>query len=345
VAAVPVVDDRALVSRIVAAYRSACQTPLGSTASFWFNSHADPKREIHNALMRDDPDQITRILRDPGSSALFYGFETLVKPGMYPTVPVDFWDYQAPYDALQCLAEALGVYRLENPENRYYGVPTAGQVTNPTADEILKDVEGRLGFVVDFPNLFVGETGLATARGVITYRVVQALYQTRRILDLTHGATGTGIAEIGGGLGRTAYYSWRAGLRDYTIVDLPMTAVSQAYFLGRTLGPDAVCMFGEDRPGIRLLPPAAFLGADNKYDLVVNVDSLTEMAADTARGYCQAIKTRAGLFLSVNHETNPFTVREICTDVGLRAVSRNPYWMRRGYVDEVFAGPGTSAQP
>ena len=59
-----------------------------------------------------------------------------------------------------------------------------------------------------------------------------------------------------------------------------------AYFLGRTLGEKAIRLFGEEEgPGIRILPPAAFLAAADRYDLVVNVDSLTEMARDRAVSY------------------------------------------------------------
>ncbi len=57
------------------------------------------------------------------------------------------------------------------------------------------------------------------------------------------------VLEIGAGLGRTAYYAWRAGIRHYTIVDVPLTAVAQADFLGRTLGPEALTLAGEDAGG------------------------------------------------------------------------------------------------
>jgi hypothetical protein len=62
-------------------------------------------------------------------------------------------------------------------------------------------------------------------------------------------------------LGRTAFYAKQFRLRNYTIVDLPMTSVAQANFLGGALGADDVCLFGEDRHGIRIIPPAAFLDA------------------------------------------------------------------------------------
>ena len=34
-------------------------------------------------------------------------------------------------------------------------------------------------------------------------------------------------------------------------------------------------------------------------------------------------------------EGNPFTVREVCAKVGMPVMSRTPYWLRRGYVEEV----------
>ena len=68
--------------------------------------------------------------------------------------------------------------------------------------------------------------------------------------------------------------------------------------LGRALGPDAIRLFGEDGSGVRILPPPVFLEGDDTYDLVVNVDSLTELAPDVARSYAEAIRARAALFLS-----------------------------------------------
>ena len=159
------------------------------------------------------------------------------------------------------------------------------------------------------PNPYPNEVGLKTSRGVASYRAVQALYQAYRVAELVRDRPNARVIEIGGGLGRTAFYAHQFGLRDYTLIDLPMTNVAQAYFLGRVLGADAICLCGENRPGIRIQPPAVFLDAADRYDLVVNVDALPEMAADTATAYCQAIKARADIFLSINHEYNALTVR------------------------------------
>jgi hypothetical protein len=105
---------------------------------------------------------------------------------------------------------------------------------------------------------------------------VQAIYQAWRIFSLVEGNIEVRVAEIGAGIGRTALYAKKLGVRDYTIVDLPISAVAQANFLSRALGADEVCLFGEDRRGVRILPPAAFLDGSDHYDIVVNVDSLAK---------------------------------------------------------------------
>jgi hypothetical protein len=66
---------------------------------------------------------------------------------------------------------------------------------------------------------------------------------------------------------------------------------------------------------------------------------MTEMAASTAKDYWRAISKRASVFLSINHEFNEFTVREIINSTPGLDVSRTPYWLRRGYVEEVVALP------
>ena len=327
------VDDADLVDRIISAYKLADQTAVGSTESMWFRFLAEPKKPIHEALMRGDRDYLVAILRQPDLSALFFGFEYTYHVGLPKTQDLrDFWEYQSCYDTLCSLAEAICLKPLPNPENYYHVDPP--EPVSP--DQLIEEIENAFGFPLQFPNPFIGEIGLATSRGVITHRAVQALYQSWRIADLTKQAENPRVLEIGAGLGRTAYYAIQFGIRDYTVIDLPITAVAQAYFLGRALGPDAICLFGEDRPGIRVLPPAAFLDSNDHYDLVVNANSLTEMAVDTARAYCAAIRERASLFLSINHEVNAFTARTVCVAAGLKAVSRSPYWMRRGYVEELF---------
>jgi hypothetical protein len=135
-------------------------------------------------------------------------------------------------------------------------------------------------------------------------------------------------------MGRNAYYCRQFGLHDYTLVDLPMTNVAQANFLGRASM--EMSLHGEPGGGVRILPPEAFFAGNDHYDLAVNVDSLTELSGETALRYCQHIKARAGLFLSINHEACPLPVRSAAAAAGMTAAGRVPYWLRSGYVDELF---------
>jgi putative sugar O-methyltransferase len=174
----------------------------------------------------------------------------------------------------------------------------------------------------------------------MAYRVPQAIYQAHRIRQLTHGIDNPSVLEIGGGLGRTAFYARQLGITDYTIVDLPLSSLSQGNFLGRVLGPEQVAVLGEpeinEESRTKLVSPAAFLGSQRRYDLVVNIDSMTEMSREVATAYIRHISANADRFLSINHESNPFTVRELLLEQKLaRPVPRTPYPMRDGYVEEI----------
>jgi putative sugar O-methyltransferase len=178
---------------------------------------------------------------------------------------------------------------------------------------------------------------LVSSRGIVSFRVPQALYQAWRIAQLLKGVDKPRVLEIGGGLGRTAFYARQFGIRDYTIIDIPVSSLAQGYFLGRTLGEEQVSLFGETAGAeqVKIMPPGFFLDGTDRYDLVVNVDSLTEIGRVAADQYWSAIEARASKFLSINHEANEFTVAQLISEAGHSAVSRTPYWMRRGFVEEV----------
>lgn len=325
------VDDAEIVKRIIAAYQASLPTPA-SAPGFWDSQFFDLKRPIHDALVAGDFDTVQSLLRDPARTDLFYGFDNLARTLLSNATTEERVHGIGMYQELLQLSEALGARRLWLPP------PEADKrEALPDVDTLLCAIDRVVGFRVDFPNPFPDEVGLATSRGVASYRAVQALYQARRLLSATRGNTGARVVEIGAGLGRTALYARRLGMLNYTIVDLPISAVAQAYFLGRALGPDEICLYGEDRPGIRILPPGAFLAASDRYDVAMNVDSLTEMAYATASAYCEAIKARAALFISISHEQSLFTARDVCAEAGMKMLTRTPYWLRRGYVDEEYS--------
>ena len=200
---------------------------------------------------------------------------------------------------------------------------------------LLLDIENVLEINLQFPSPFPGENGLSTSHGLVTYRAVNAIYQAHRVNQLT---LGRGCClEIGGGVGRTAFFAKMMGVTDYTLVDLPMTIVGQALFLMATLGSDAVWLIGEpvekQHGCIRLVPPAFVSDTSERFDLVLNVDSFTEMDQVHAKGYIEFAMSNADALLSINHEANQFTVRELAS--GVSSFSRSPYWFRTGYVEEL----------
>jgi hypothetical protein len=333
-------DDRELIERIMAAYRLAVSSFAWDSSSMWAEFFEQHHAEIHQALMAGDSETVSGALRDPASSNLFYGFDSLGPVSDPANDPYAPYTSLITLDRLVSLAEAMGSIKLDHPESYLYRAPRRF-----TADQVIDSIEEALGLELTFPAPFPGERGLSSRRGVIVPRAADALYQAWRVSRLVGARNETArLAEIGGGLGRTALYARSFGLLDYTLVDLPFTAVSSAYFLGRSLGPDAIVCFGEQTDDsdrrIKLLPPEAFFASGADYDLVLNADSLPEVGRETAQRYLAEIASHTRLFLSINHEAGAFTVRELLEEIDLiEQTERFPSWMRPGYTEELLTLP------
>jgi hypothetical protein len=308
----PGVSDHALVESLLRRYRGTFR--LEHYSGMWRKFFERHHRQLHEVFMSGTVEQAAAALRDPMSNMLHYGFENTFK-GVVGHSNQDLGE-------LRQLSVALGADRLENPANPKSPPARLLHFVDrklEVAEDVLRRIDGVVGYVVDFPNIFRGEAGTITARGVAGYRAIHAIYQAAM---LRRGS----VLEIGGGLGRTAYYAARSGIEDYTIVDLPFTAISQGYFLGRALG--------EHR--ISLLSPDEFLQGSRTYDICLNVDSMTEMGREMAERYASAIRTRCKEFISINQEANEFSV----SDLFGRPASRHQYWLRSGYVEERFRFEG-----
>lgn len=324
------IGDGDLVDRVCSAYKHGFQSPMIEGNSFWLSDYAQKKRRIHDSIMAGDIETVAGMLRNPQRSPLFYGFDLLnnVDPPMSAAV-VD-WQRQWVFDNLVRLAEAVGVTRLHYPE------APRSDPSPPDVEEILSSLDAAFGFRIDFPNPFPGEAGLSTSRGIASYRSIQSLYQVWRISQLTDG-TERRVVEIGGGLGRNAYYASKFGFGSFSIVDLPMTSVAQGYYLGRVLGGDRVRLQGEhESKPISLLTPEEYLQQDDRYDLILNVDSLSEMSTEMAVLYLRKSFEISPKLLSINHEYNPYTFPQLLREHFNRSATlRTPYWMRNGYVEEL----------
>jgi hypothetical protein len=233
-------------------------------------------------------------------------------------------------DRILRLAEAVGAQNIWNPE--VSGV----KAESMDIELLLSNIEKKIGAKVEFPNPFPNELGVNTSRGVVGYRAIQALYQAWRLSVLSK-QYGKKIIEIGGGLGRTAFFANRFGLNDYTIVDLPLGIVAQAAFLSCVLGDDAISLPGEKYKvgSIKMETPKSFTSDSTCFDIVINVDSMPEMDLKQANDYVNEISARSKIFLSINHEAGSFKVVDLN---GISSITpyRQPYFLRRGYVEELF---------
>jgi hypothetical protein len=336
--------DLALVERLIAAYRHSAAEFEGFQDSTWRDVFNQRHQAAHSVFMGGRADLAAAILRDPGSSDLFYGFDNLTA-SIYKKIVLAQDDDEC-MDHLIRLAEAIGAQRLDYPMAYIFRGDTPTTLDATSADTIIERIEHALGCTLSFPNPFPEERGILTSRGIVSYRVVPALYQAWRIKQLLKGISRPRVLEIGAGLGRAAYYAWQLGIRDYTIIDIPMTSISQGYFLGRVLGENAVLFAGEaillagdDLPEsgrrVRILPPSRFLATPDHYDLVLNADSFPEFGESIAQGYWKQIESKADIFLSINQESSAYTVRQfIDSSPRIDTYDRHPYWIHKGYVEE-----------
>ena len=331
---ITIIKDEALIARILKAYRLALDLSLDIGDSQWRDYSGYYMAEILPIFRQGDIKAAARILRDPGAGMLYSGFDNSFAATLTDEHLPLYYNATS-LDGLARFAEVVGAIRLDNPESYTFRDLV---VLEPEA--LLAGIARKTGWAFTIPNPFPNEHGVGTSRGVLSQRVPQALYQAWRMKKLLKGVSCPRVLEIGAGLGRAAYYARELGIFDYTIVDLPTTCVSQAYFLGRTLGDDCIVLHGEspDAPEnrVKIVPPDVFLNGTEHYDLVLNADSMTEMDISVARAYRDKIAASSSVFLSINHEANAFRVTDLIEEhPGYEMISRYPCWMRAGYVEEI----------
>jgi hypothetical protein len=308
--------DDTLITRIKAGYRQAVFA-RGQTAGMWRDIDAR-RADLHDALIGNDTTHLRALLSDPLSTDLYYGVD-----GVCRSIFGKLQDDQVfQNDVAAMLRQSLTLLFM---------------TLSGRPDVAFARLDELLGHKVEFPSPFRGEIGLATERGLASERAIAAIYQAALLLKFSGGSSQTrSVVEIGPGMGRTAYYSYRAGFTDYTTIDLPMGVVAQACFLAAALGPDAIWLPGEDP---RLMDGRIKLlhyKPDRTFDIAINVDSLPEMDLSSAFDYVMWINTHARQFISINHEQNPFTVAQLGAACLRPPATRSSHPMRQGYFEEIF---------
>ena len=305
----------------------------------WFNI-ANEYHENFIAKVRANKLNLEIMLDDPSKFNLFYGFDNNCESHL-KTIRPRYIDYfqnnELVIDKILNLAQFLGILRHNNPE-RYMLIGNK----KPNIETLIDKIEERLLIKLNFKNVFPGEEGIKTSRGILSNREIQAIYQAYKIKRICKKNNYKNILEIGGGLGRTAYYCREFGIKNYTLVDLLIPRICQINYLARVVGESEVLSekkisnFRGIEDKIKIVSPNYLFKDDNNFDLVFNSDSITEIDMLTQKKYVNFIKKNTKYFYSINHESNKNKVIDLFDNFKIDEIERNLYWLRKGYLEEHF---------
>jgi len=353
---VPDADDVSIAARLLTAYRTAqadghVGAARGAGRVDLWTAIEQRKHGFATVLERGSARELAAILcnvaRHPAGEGILQGdaeHERIVRDPSYRA----FLALLA-QDTLVSLAEAVGALPVENPAQGMFGTSL-----HRDTGALVAAVEARLGLDLTPPDLDGGLLKLRTPRGMFGERDLNAIFTAHLLTRILRDTEQPCVCEIGAGSGRTAYWSHRFGVRALSLVDLPDVNVVQGYYLLKALPCDRVTLYGEPVPsepeGVRILPAGALASADARhFDLVLNQDSFPEMAPATVRDYLAWVRASAKRLLSINHESKPPYGRdlahasvpeEIARVGGFALEDRFPYWLRRGYVAELYSVVG-----
>lgn len=339
-------DTPAIADRVRRAYSAARSSNVRTEqAGIWKRITEEFGCDFVRALESDSNRDLTQMIPDllrsrhvlgfGAGNADFAALSDLVESKHYGTIFVD---------SLVALAEALGELTIECPEQGNWGANLYRDIA-----ELARMCEQRIGCNLDSPPV-CGAVGIDISGKLWMQRTPQHAYAIQRCCEISKHRKHASVAEIGAGYGGTGLIAARLGL-DYTAYDLPNIAAIQGIYLLCALGQRRVQLFGEARTAehkIALMPYAEFLreDADCSYDVVLNQDSLPEMPEATATAYTRAIPNRTRCFLSINQEAQAdawgtggrqLVVSDLFeSNATMVRVSRHPYWLRRGYVEELY---------
>jgi hypothetical protein len=224
------------------------------------------------------------------------------------------------YDKFLSLLEAVGTIPAFSPEEyqtnnnflKYYAVDI---------DQYFDMLEDHFDCKIVAPAFQGNHFGIQTKRhGVFSDRDIMSLGTAIRIMETYWSKKDITIAEIGAGLGHLTYYLNIFGFKNFTHIEMPTIAVAAKYFIETNM----------PKVEVQHISQQEF---DGDYDLVINIDGLSTFSKDVAVDYLSKTSKNANHFFSVNREFDEFRVFDLCD---MRRISRNPFWYRRGYIEEDY---------
>ena len=324
-----VLDDELLVAIAASISDRLLIEPTSQWKVIWETRHS----EIIKILLSKNTEKLGHFLLNPLGNDLMYGFDNMAKSLDSRLRIENMFSDEQTCDAFISLAEYLSCVRVSSPEAYVSVFPDKVSVED-IVDKIMYSTGILKSGLPPFPNPLVGERGLKTKHGIASYRVPLAIYQAKKVTDL-----GKNICEIGAGLGRTGYYSVLMGAEKYTMGDIPISSLCQSHYMLQNFKREDVALGQESSVGksIKIMGPEEFQKQGEKYDVVLNVDSFTEMGLDAATIYLKQISQCTKYFLSINHENNEFSIIELMENFPeFNKVYRSRCWLRKGYVEELY---------
>ena len=339
-------SDVELCSRLIAAFHRATDEAPPLNGMWTHDVFQERQRSLAEALYAKAPSLLASRLASMFQADFVIGM-ALGSLGLasHKRLSVRFSELSV-MNKLAALAEALGAARTENPEQ---GAIALAYETG-LADLVAR-TEAALGASLDFPDVGAAYGSMAAGR-LITPDSPDQMYGAARVLGAIRAyvqrreGTSVKVVEIGAGYGGMAYWLTQlASDVDYTIIDLPIVNVLQGYFLSKALGAQAVSLYGETPAHLSILPTHALTTVDAPVDVLVNKDSMPEIPCAALYEYLEWAKSACtGVFYSYNQEAGASfdgdpqsIVRESIDEVGgFKCVRRDPSWLRRGYVEEVY---------
>jgi hypothetical protein len=354
-------EDVALCERLIAAYRKASGADGQTTeliSKIW-TAMLGRYGKLLSALESGDAGVLAKTLSTMFREAFVFGVGTGdTYSGSETRIGSRIWS-QRYFEDLVSLAEYVGAARTECVEQG-----EIGWAFKDGAGELIAKIERAVGMPINFPAIGA-PYGIKIGETLITFETPEHIYVAARINEAINSYVGETharaphIVEIGAGFGGTAHWllKLRRNVGSYTIVDLPPINVLQGYFLAKAFGAENVSLYGEDgldsndavpaRTRINVRPAHALDAVDIEgVDVLINENSMPEMPQHVVENYLAWAKQRVrGIFYSYNHEAySPFEsvpqvlVPEVLERIGgFKRLSRNYSWVRRGYVEEIYA--------
>jgi hypothetical protein len=376
--AAPTPEDVALCERLIKAYRRATDTELsksGAVSEIW-TTMLTRYGKLQKALEEGRAENLAQTLSSMFREAFLFGISTAdTYPGSQTRLGRRIWSQRCLED-LVSLAEYVGAVRTECLEQGEIGWAFKDGAEALIA-KIERAIGTPVNFpLIGAPyGIKIGDALVTFETPEHIYVATRINEAINAYVAETHNNNGGGVAvsphivEIGAGFGGTAHWllKIRRDVASYTIIDLPLINVLQGYFLARAFGAERVSLYGEDCVGNNkggdandaAAVAARFINVRPDHsletvgtagvDVLINENSMPEMPQHVVESYLAWAKQRVGgIFYSYNHEAySPFDnvpqvlVPEVLERVGgFKRLSRNYSWVRRGYVEEIYARDG-----